>query len=172
MFARTYDSTVFNLQLFFCCLFPELTVKNISSMYHHVRISNWGIYLRKCLKNAKSLIWSFIACPTNMVTRDFAAFLYLWYHQVIISLFFKSSTSKYEIVNASWLTCISYCIWFTWSCKVGTFTRNCTLCSIISGRCPYYNSYQGNIDEKNCRSLSGSCPSEHFQSRFSVKCKY
>nr|XP_022343380.1 uncharacterized protein LOC111136659 [Crassostrea virginica] len=40
---------------------------------------------------------------------------------------------------------------------------------IEAGRCPYYNSYQGNMDEKECKPQRGSCSPVVYKSPFSLK---
>lgn len=42
----------------------------------------------------------------------------------------------------------------------------------LQGKCPYYNTYQGNMDEKDCNSKYGNCPKGQFRSPLSVMCKY
>lgn len=39
---------------------------------------------------------------------------------------------------------------------------------ISPGKCPYYNTYQGNMDEKDCNSKYGNCPKGQFRSPLSV----
>lgn len=41
----------------------------------------------------------------------------------------------------------------------------------ISGKCPSYSSYKGNLDEKAC-STNGTCPSAQYKSPLSVHCKH
>ena len=47
-----------------------------------------------------------------------------------------------------------------------------TFCNFTLGRCPYYNSYQGNMDEKECIPRYGSCSPGLYKSPSSLKCKY
>lgn len=42
---------------------------------------------------------------------------------------------------------------------------------ISPGKCPYYNTYQGNMDEKNCNQDHGNCPTDQFRSPLSVMYK-
>ena len=46
------------------------------------------------------------------------------------------------------------------------------LCSFILGRCPYYDSLHGNINQKPCNPDIGPCSQGHFRSPSSLKCKY
>nr|XP_034336632.1 uncharacterized protein LOC105322456 [Crassostrea gigas]XP_034336633.1 uncharacterized protein LOC105322456 [Crassostrea gigas] len=39
---------------------------------------------------------------------------------------------------------------------------------ISPGKCPYYNTYQGNMDEKDCNRDRGNCPTGQFRSPLSV----
>ncbi|XP_052714560.1 uncharacterized protein LOC128187919 [Crassostrea angulata] len=39
---------------------------------------------------------------------------------------------------------------------------------ISPGKCPYYNTYQGNMDEKDCNQDHGNCPTGQFRSPLSV----
>lgn len=42
---------------------------------------------------------------------------------------------------------------------------------ISPGKCPYYNTYQGNMDEKDCNRDRGNCPAVQFRSPLSVMYK-
>lgn len=42
---------------------------------------------------------------------------------------------------------------------------------ISKGKCPYYNIYQGNMDEKDCNPGIGNCPQGQFRSPLSVMYK-
>lgn len=45
--------------------------------------------------------------------------------------------------------------------------------NFFSGKCPSYNSYQGNMDEKDCSTdYNGECPNELYKSPLSVRCKH
>ena len=51
-------------------------------------------------------------------------------------------------------------------------TSNNIIFNFILGGCPYYNSYQGNMDERKCDPRYGSCSRGLYKSPSSLRCKY
>lgn len=53
------------------------------------------------------------------------------------------------------------------------FAFHITILIIFAGKCPSYNSYQGNMDEIDCSTdHGGTCPKDLYKSPSSVLCKH
>lgn len=122
-----------------------------------------------------------------MVSRYFPSGLYLW--QIIIAVvlvFLPCSTGKpnfHPVTSCTDIKLKDIPVDVLQGCTKNMSTIHCLpdesnnlglscfqVTWISKGKCPSYNSYQGNMDEKDCSTVyNGTCPSALFQSPLSLK---